>query len=205
MALDGNDSIDWGQLGPYIPNVNLPSNPEPVVSNGGLSVSADGYLDLGLGQQNTSTSPCSCWDGNFAPNDYLLIAGGAGASSLTLTFSTPVYGVGTQVGSDGPFGAFTGTMQLFDPLGNSLGSFGFTGDEENTADDSAIFVGALSSGPIGSVTISADYAFAVNSVDLVTPEPGSLFLMLAAAVVASSRLRPFAVRRALRLVPELVK
>jgi hypothetical protein len=184
-ALGGNDFIDWGQLGPFVPQPvipPLPNNPVSVASNNGMPVSASapstGFLFLD--QQAPSTATCQCWNGNFAPNDYLFGANTAAPELLTLTFSAPVYGIGTQMGVDAPPGPFIEMMQLFDPLGNSLGSFLMAGNEADTADNSAAFIGALSTTPIGSVTFStsdsASASFAINDVDLLTsaPEPSTL-------------------------------
>jgi hypothetical protein len=186
-ALGGNDLIDWGQLGPFVPQPSipdLPNDPESVFSSGGISVSAYSPDGIALDQQAFSTVYCNCANGNFAPGDYLLEAGTDAPSfpSLTLTFSDPVYGVGTQMDLD-QYGPFTGTMQLFDPQGDSLGSYTVLGNTADTADNSAVFIGALSSDPIGSVTFSSSYALLINDVDLVTtPEPGSIFLVLTGVV-----------------------
>jgi hypothetical protein len=182
-ALDASDFIGWGQLGPFVPQPfipALPSNPEPVISDNGLALLASAPLDLYEDRQAFSTAYCNCWNGNFAPGDYLIGSGSSGGpTSLTLTFSAPIYGIGTQMGFDG-YGPFTGMMQLFGPLGDSLGSYTVAGNSADTVDNSAVFIGALSSDPIGSVTFSTSYSFAINQVDLVTsPEPGSLLLCLA--------------------------
>jgi hypothetical protein len=86
-ALGANDHIDWGQLGTFVPGgQNLLNDPDSVKSNGGMSVVASGTLDLFLDQQAPSTAICACWNGNFAPGDYLLGSGGTGALTLNSNF-----------------------------------------------------------------------------------------------------------------------
>jgi hypothetical protein len=133
-ALGANDSIGWAQLGSSATTVVSPRN---VTSGGGLSatVSSGGGVFLRLDERNG-------WAGNFAPGTPVLWTQGLGPD-ITVTFGSAVFGAGAQIQS-AVLGAFTARITVFDAANNSA-SFTLTGDATSSADNSAIFIGVLSS------------------------------------------------------------
>ena len=109
---------------------------------------------------------------------------------MSFVFNNPISGFGTQIQGD-TFGAFTGTISAFDPLNALLGSFSFSGTSNSNGDNSAIFVGVLSSSGIGRIDLGAadpnvgGQDFAINQVRLngdgvpgsAVPEPATLTLL----------------------------
>ena len=97
------------------------------------------------------------------------------AGPLHLDFSAPVMAAGTQIQAQFP-GAFTASIEAFDGLGNSLGSWSANGLSTFDQDGSALFLGVSSpSAEISRVSVwlnsSADPAFldfAINHVSLKT-------------------------------------
>jgi hypothetical protein len=183
-ALGGNDFVDWNAaLGPLFTSVPNPSN---FNSNNGLpmSVSMPGVQPFQRLDQNNG------WGGNFAPGDALLFTNFS-AGPITITFSQPVTGAGAQI-QQNQYGAFTATLQAFDSLGNPIGNF--NGTSNGNADNSAIFVGALSdSANISSIVFSVPgnpSGFAINRLDIVgVPEPATLGLLALAAPAILRRRR----------------
>jgi hypothetical protein len=183
--LGGNALIDWGQLGPAGTQI---SNPVTVTSTppgyGSVVMQVSGH-----GERLDETAFTGPWYGNFAVGDHLYYTQDGGG--LTLTFSTPVEGIGTQLMSN-YYGAFTASITVYDTHGNLLGSFQENGTANGNYDNSAIFLGVLStSADIGSVYFSLLNAplgttpdFAINQVSLTTagmtavPEPSSIQAVL---------------------------
>jgi len=155
-----------------------------VSSSNGVTVTATdagGYIDT-----DTQVSPgCSYdgWFGNFTPGDNILYTAGNGP--ITLTFSSPVSGVGTQF-QQNLYGDFTAQIQLYNGA-TLLGTFTEAGDSNGNGDNSAIFLGAIDS--TGADITSAVFSltggvtdFSINDVSLLdgvvtTPEPGSIVLL----------------------------
>jgi PEP-CTERM motif len=177
-----NDTALWpGTCTPGLTSVG-------VTSTGGVGVTA---TDTGASIDTDTQSPPGCsydgWFGNFAPGDNILWTDGNGP--ITLTFSTPVSGVGAQVESD-DFGDFTAQIALYDGA-TLLGSYTEAGDGEDTDDNTAIFLGAIDStgANITSAVFSLTAApgdttddLAINDVSLLdgpvgAPEPGTLGLL----------------------------
>ena len=138
----------------------------------------------GDGQRRDQTT--GGWGGNFSPGDELLWTNSPGQGPLTLTFGTPVNGVGANIQADF-FGNFTALIQAFDSNGKLIESFSENGVSNGNGDGSAIFIGLIDSG-IKSVEFSItsctfDCAdFAINQLDTlsgqrVVPEPASLVLL----------------------------
>ena len=161
-------------------------------STNGVTVSAadDTNGSGGIAEDIQKAPGCSYggWGGNFAPGATLIYSAndfGAGASGpITLTFSSPVSGVGTQFQAE-DFGTFTAVLSLYD--GNTLlDTFDENGLSNGNADNSAIFLGGIDSSgaditsAVLSVTNTASGRddFAANQISLVeTPEPTSILLL----------------------------
>lgn len=158
-------------------------------STNGITVTA---TDAGNVSEDTQNPPgCSYggWNGNFAPGENLVYSGAEftgnnhGTGPITLDFSSPVSGVGTQV-QDAIYGSFVAEISVYDE-NNLLGTFTEDGDSNGDADNSAIFLGIIDStgaditsavvNLVGSNGAAGD--FAMNQVSLVeTPEPSSILL-----------------------------
>jgi hypothetical protein len=183
-TLGGNDFIDWGTLGAA--GIEI-ANPFVAVSNGGISttVSQGGGLLFERLDQNPG------WNGNFAPGAALIFINqdinNNETKTVSLQFSTPVAGAGTQVQTNSP-GEFGMTLNVFDSGNNLLGSFNEAGLSTSTADNSAIFLGVRNdTANIDHVTYTVStphsLGFAMDQVDLVNgqltaiPEPGTILLL----------------------------
>jgi hypothetical protein len=176
-ALGANDSIDWSQLGP---SFTFLTSPQSVVSGGGVNASVSSS-----GGQFERRDQGNGWGGNFAPGEHLLWDNQVGPEIL-VTFGTPVTGAGAQIQADF-FGDFTARIIV---NGGALGTFTENGTSNANGDNSAIFIGALSS--IADITTiqfdltsasSAPNDFAIGTLALNTtgvaavPEPSSLLLL----------------------------
>jgi hypothetical protein len=213
-AFGGNDSLDWGQLG--LCNESL-SNPFTATSAGGLSV--QGSVAIGHGSTTTQRNAdgsggCAYngWFGNFSPGDNLVWTANfdTGQGPLTLTFGSPIFGVGTQFMADF-YGPFTAQIDAYNG-GILLGSVIAAGDSGGAADNSAMFLGVrdLDGANITHVvlslpTASADpWDFTINQLSLATadvtaiPEPASLVMFGTGLVsIAARRYRKTKARRLL--------
>jgi hypothetical protein len=178
-ALGANDTIDWSQLGAAFTNFSSPQN---VISAGGLTatVSSAGGVFERVDQNNG-------WSGNFAPGTALLWTTPGGGPDITIDFATPVSGAGAQIQADF-FGSFT--AEIIASNGSVLGTFTENGNSTSASDNSAIFIGVLSSSAnIAEIRFELTAAaassndFAIGPVSLNTtgavaaPEPGSLVLL----------------------------
>jgi hypothetical protein len=173
-ALDGDDLINWAQLGKPLTIVNTPAT---VTSNGGLSATVS---NLG-GSSLASARQGDPWDGNFAQNAPIIVTGQFTPSgSISITFATPVYAVGAQMGynwiSAVPM-PFTEVITAYDIDNNLLGTFTETGEMDDLANNSAIFIGIRDSIPeISTVVFSTTSTFggypgsiAIDNVTLAVP------------------------------------
>lgn len=127
-ALGANDSIDWGQIGTI--NTTF-STPLFATSTGGINA-----VVTSAGNQIRLTEQSNGWAGNFTPGEQLLWTNLIGPD-ITITFGTPVYGVGAQIQADF-FGAFTAEVQL-----SNGDIFTLPGNSTSNGDGSAIFLGEL--------------------------------------------------------------
>jgi hypothetical protein len=189
-GLGATDSIDWGQLGP---ESTTPPNPFTVTSTGGITTVVSKALSTPFARQDQS----SLWMGNFAPGDRLLWT-----NNFTSTTNNPimlnfgpmgVFGGGAQIQADF-HGDFVARVTAFDAGGNLLATFTDAGNSNTSADNSAIFLGVLSTAAdIYRIALSLDSAdadtigdFALNRFDLTAgaavPEPGTLALLTFAVV-----------------------
>lgn len=172
-VLGPDDYIQWSAFGSQ--NTSI-ANPTSSTSVGGLAYTvnqtgAGSFMRLDQG---------SGWMGNFGTGEALLFTGGSNGP-ISISFATGVTGVGAQIQSD-YWGAYDAKLEAFDAGSNSLGSFTLAGVASGAGDDSAIFIGLLSStADIFGVTFSLVNApsntvtqFAIGNVALVTtpiPEP----------------------------------
>ncbi len=184
-GLGGTDTIDWGQLGGTGTGI---TNPVLVTSTGGVPATVS-QATTGAERVNQGNG----WSGNFAPGDRVYwTTGNGGAGPVTLNFGTRNFsGVGAQIEADF-FGPFTARLEAFNASGASLGFVTESGVSNSNNDNSAIFLGVLSTGnDIAKVVFSLTAAassptdFALNDVSLApapapvpsTPEPSSLDLL----------------------------
>lgn len=161
-ALRAIDRVDWGKCGKEFDFI---SSPLSVHSSNGiqLKVSSRGTflrLDAGSGLK-----------GKFKSGDKLLFLEFAD-SAITIDFSTPIFGIGTQI-QRAFFGAFTGVIEAFDATGESLGSFKVRGNDNHADDDIAPFIGVISPvANISRITLyvpeNGGYGFTINELNLVT-------------------------------------
>lgn len=159
--LRANDIVDWETIGKEFDFI---SSPLLVHSSNGVKLklsSCGTFLRLNEG---------SGIKGNFPSGDKLLFLEFAD-SAITIDFSTPVFGVGTQI-QRAFFGAFTGVLEAFDSSGKSLGKFSVYANK-NADDDLAPFVGVLSqTANISRITLyvpeNAGYGFTINGLHIVT-------------------------------------
>ena len=185
-GLGATDSIDWGQLGGTFTSVSS-----------GVTVTST------LGQTATVTSgggmerrdEANGWGGNFANGEHLLWTAGNGPD-ITLTFANAVQSVGAQFQADfyGPF-----TAELIGSNGAVLGSFALGGNSDGNNDNSAVFVGLMStSADIKQVqfhltsSVGSPNDFAIGTVSFAggaVPEPATWALMITGFGLAGATLR----------------
>jgi hypothetical protein len=163
------------------------ATPQPWASGGGTT----GLVGLnGLGEDFWVRQQDVNWAGNFATGMGLIFNGAAtgfgnSPASIAVTFDNPIYGVGAFIQADF-FGAFTGTMTLYDYLYQPLGTFSANGLSEYNP-GTALFLGAYSSDLIYAVEFSAigvgptEPDFAIGTM-LTIPEPATFVLMVPALV-----------------------
>lgn len=167
-SFGGNDSLDWGQLGPAFTSVASGTTATSVGSVG-VTVTDNG------GYERRDQGISGGWNGNFSPGDHLLWNMQNGPD--TWTFSQGISGIGFNI-QDDAFGSFVATFTL-----STGDTFSTSGNSNANSDGSAAFWGIFdnSGANITSLTISTgSNDFAVNQLSLytgaVTPEPASLVL-----------------------------
>jgi len=141
------------------------------------------------------------FDGNFGPGEALLHTWrldnpSEGPLSLTFDFDHPIEGMGAQVAANW-YGGFTATIEAFNGLGASLGSYDLAGNVTPINDDSALFIGILSdTQDIDRVTFSVFSPNALNgnppdefviNGPRIVPEPATMTLLFAGLVALSLR------------------
>ena len=196
-ALGANDFFDWGQIRVIDDNQTpgdtsddfaaAQNSPIAVVS----SLARNGSIGDGPGGQFTGLIQGTDFFGIFANGDAVLFTGDAFdldpfSDTFTMTFVTPVAGVGTQIQSNF-LGLFTASLEVFSGA-TSLGIFGVGGDfsDSNTAPflgirssaaniNRAVFTLTSNSGGLAiNRLLTTDTPFVVRSE---VPEPASLFLL----------------------------
>lgn len=170
-ALTTSTTVDWNYSDQYSASLNF-------------SLGAGQSLNVSIpsGQFIVYEQPIS-WPGNLGNNNYVLLTGYGSTGPITLTFTNPIFGIGTQFATN-LFGTFVASIQAFDASGNSLGSFSENGDSTETRDDSAIFLGVSDSQQVIKKlvfsTTNSSSGFAINMLDIQTipePEPGLTVFM----------------------------
>jgi hypothetical protein len=181
-ALGSTLSIDWGVFGPDGTGISTPDS--RTVSGVTVTVaSSQGALD----RHDEGTS----FFGDFAMGDHLLTDAGSESDTFLVSFGSPVRGFGTQVDADPAFitGPFTGFVRVFSPSSQLLSTLSFSGTQLGLENDTAPFVGALStSADIGFLAFfvnlpaghfpSVAGALAINTLDVPVPVPASAVLLL---------------------------
>ncbi len=132
LSKDGN--LVWTDFGAPFASIDSGTS-LPVNGISGLQMKIETRNGLSPMVLTACPAPADCgWSGNFIPNAPLLWVGGSYASDgswkgngpLTLTFSTPVRGVGFNVMAD-EAGPFSGTICAYDSSGMPLGCSPFAG------------------------------------------------------------------------------
>lgn len=157
-GLSNDGTIDWSSLGVSFTDVTNPFTIATGVSGINADFSQAGSSNFQRRDQGSG------WAGNFGSGENLLWTLG-GNGPMTIVFSSAVRGIGAQIQQDN-YGTFSATIEAFDASGNSLGSFTRTdGDSNGNGDDSAIFLGLLSTATdIKKITFSVagSQNFAIN-------------------------------------------
>jgi hypothetical protein len=195
-GLGANDSFDWGQIRNDNGTPGDTSDDFAVAQSSPLAVASslarNGSISDGPGGQFTGLIQDTDFFGSFATGDAVLLTGDAFdvdavqfSDTFTMTFVTPVAGVGTQIQSNF-LGLFTASLEVFNGA-TSLGIFGVAGD----TDLSAPFLGIRSDAAninraVFTLTSNTGAGLVINSLlttdtpfvgDATVPEPASLFLL----------------------------
>lgn len=186
-----SDQVDWAVLG----NDAYPlSDPFSINSSQGMAVTVN-ETGSGLGgsfgglfdtiRQDGSGLSGGTLAGNFAPGEILLYALDGG--TVTLSFSQGIYGGGAQIAVPTPTasgaGPFTAEIQAFDQNNHLIAGFTSDGIYSSAADNSAPFLGIMSSSPniykISFTGLTPHYGVFLDRFDLITsiPEPSSAALI----------------------------
>ena len=204
-----NDSLDWFDVGEdlgFFPFNTLP-NSFSTTSSGGITVNVEIPTEVPFaippvtppfifqtGKESDGLIPT-----NFAEGDYILFTGLSAQQSpapgndgpISLSFDTPVLGLGTQISVDDATSGFNGTIRVFDNSDILLDSFSAPGTASTKLDNSALFLGVFSDiANIGKVEYFSDItdtAIGINQVSFVSstaiPEPLSILGTLVAGGV----------------------
>jgi hypothetical protein len=159
-ALQADASINWASLGPPFYN-SVPSGSVATVSGvPGLTATLTNKANLPL-QYLTQCPGDNCdWGGIFNPGADVLWDSGiylpdgtwVGNGPLTVTFSSPIRGLGFQIEPD-ELGPFTASMCAFDSSGTQLGCSSFSG---SGSEPPATFIGIYDdTQEIAKITIDA--------------------------------------------------
>lgn len=168
--LASNDFVDWRTVGSVFSTV---TNPFFVMSSKGIGLTVSKFFGEFSTAEQTSASD-GPFSANFATGDALISTTGETYGAVTIAFSSPVFGVGTQVESFGN-GVFDAKIEALDSFGKSLGSFSVKGlaNYGGVGDNTAPFVGVYNhSANITSIRITGArrdrVGFAFNRLDIVS-------------------------------------
>jgi len=163
--LGGNDSVDWGVLGPAFTQV---SNPFSINSTGGLGMAVSKTSSGNFERRDQGLA--GGWVGNFAPGDRLIWTQWT-FGPMSILFNTPVMGAGAQIQGN-LYGYYTGHIAAYDSTNSLLGSFSKKGESNGLGNNAAIFLGVLSdTANIARIEFDVDIgnlpeSFAINQMDI---------------------------------------
>ena len=178
-SLGAAEVLDWGGFGPAFTDVTSGS----ILPAAGVVVTVSQPLyGMQVRQQDALSASIGGWNGDFLPGQYLLTNWNS-PNAITLSFSTPVYGAGLQIEPGqvqdlpAPFTAFVTAFS-----GDSvLAQFSVQGDRSLGYDDSAPFLGILST--TANIT-SIRYSVSVQTNGPYTGDLGLNFLSIETAAPA---------------------
>ena len=157
--------------------------PQNWLSNGGRT----GQVGLVSSQNFQNLVQGTSWIGNFANGMGLVYNGvktlGNTPGGILLAFNAPVYGAGAYM-QDDVFGAFTGTITLYDSSFSLLGNYSHAGVSDTNV-GTALFLGAFDKVPDVSYALfdTNNDIFAIGTLKIqttgqtTTPEPSTLLLV----------------------------
>ncbi|MEM1253481.1 MAG: hypothetical protein AAGI69_13685 [Cyanobacteria bacterium P01_H01_bin.21] len=203
--LNANDLAIWSSVGSVVGPISDVSDPSVFLPDS-LAVESQAGLSIGINIPPTSepgvlppfvfeTSSGEFIETNFADGDFILFTGlqlgpppaVGNPGPITLTFSEPVFGVGTQLAAGGTISSYLATVNAFDRQDQLLGSFSTAGTSSLALDNSAVFLGVVDEQPtISKLEFSTEIAtapFGINQLSLATnnstpvPEPSLLIAM----------------------------
>lgn len=162
-GVQADGQINWGSLGVTNTQVSQPFTIATGVTGISAEVSQPGQANFERRDQGNG------WSGNFGSGEQVLWTGASNNNGpLTIVFSSAVRGVSAQIQSDF-YGDYNATIEAFDASNVSLGSFTRSGTANSNGDDSAIWIGLLSTATdIKKVVFSVDWLggttddFAIN-------------------------------------------
>lgn len=173
--------VDWGVFGPAGTIISTPD-----------FRTVDG-VQIGVGSSQgvlARHNEGHGFIGDFAPGAHLLTDAGSKSDSFIVNFGTPVLGFGTQIDAHYMHGLFSGVVDVYSATNTLLYAAAFSGNATKAQDNSAPFVGVLSS--IADISYAYFWinqpnpqlprqsgALAINRLDVIAvPEPASLALLL---------------------------
>jgi hypothetical protein len=188
-GLGGDDYIDWGQL-----PVGVYSQSIEVSSFAGLTAEVSNPGGLRRADQTGPSGCLGTYPANFAPCDATIFGDlqRNRPNAVTIDFSSPVSGGGSQFASTVYTGPITAQLKAFDSAGVLLESYTLEGITTSAADNSAPFLGIVrAQADIARLEFSAlPYlaggevweAVGINRVELLVaapiPEPAAALLWL---------------------------
>ena len=169
-------AVDWGVFGADGTTISTPDSRTVGPLTVGVSSSQGALMRADEGVSFTGT---------FAPGDHLLTDAGSESDTFIVRFDSPVKGFGTQIDAHYQSGPFTGFVEVFSAASALLFTADFSGVATTDEDNSAPFVGILSSAAdISFARFFVDQpdpldpagALAINRLDVLVPEPVTLAL-----------------------------
>lgn len=193
-GLNPNDSVDWGQFATN----SIFDSPTAFASVNGLTGTAATADPGGFFRPIVPIS----WASGFFPGDKVLNTNSFNYFPITLTFNTPVFGVGAFVDNDLTIGGFTAAISVYngdtllatfsaDGSNTGFGSAPFLGVIDNTAEITKVVFEITDTGSFPRLDMAIS-GVSLNDTAIPVPEPGALLLLgigLAVAVRANKASR----------------